>query len=62
MVILWCEPKKLYGEIIVIECIVVLLVPSPRHLIEGLVDFINDQIYSASYNCSLNCSILGKNY
>jgi hypothetical protein len=23
MVNLWCEPKKLYGEIMVIECIVV---------------------------------------
>ncbi len=36
--------------------------PSPRHLIGGLVDFINDQIYSASYYCPLNCSILGKNH
>ena len=62
MVILWCEPKKLYGEIIVIECIVVLLVPSPRHLILNLLVFINDQIYSASLNCPFQCSILGKNY
>ena len=27
-----------------------------------VLDFINDQIYSACYNCSLNCNILGKNY
>ena len=38
------------------------LFPLPRHLIRGLVVFINDQIYSSSYNCSLHYSILGKNY
>ena len=27
-----------------------------------VLDFINDQIYSASYNCPLHCSILGKNH
>ena len=27
-----------------------------------VLDFVNDQIYSASYNCSLSYSILGKNY
>ncbi len=37
MVNLWCKFKKLYGEIMVIECIVVLLFPSPRHLIRALV-------------------------
>ena len=38
MVNLWCEFKKLYGEIMVIECIVVSLAPSPRHLIEVCYD------------------------
>ena len=37
MVILWAISKKLYGEIMVDECIVVSLAPSPRHLIRGLV-------------------------
>jgi len=35
--------KNLYGEIMVIECIVVSLVPSPRHLIRGLVGLRDDK-------------------
>ena len=37
MVILWCEPKKPYGDSMVDDCIVVSLAPSPRHLIWDLV-------------------------
>ena len=29
MVNLWCEPKNLYGEIMVIECIVVIAKNAP---------------------------------
>ena len=36
MVILWCEPKKPYGDSMVDECIVISLAPPPRHLIVWL--------------------------
>ena len=34
--ILWCEPKKPYGDSMVDECIVVSLAPPLRHLIVWL--------------------------
>jgi len=37
MVNLWCKAKNLYGESMVNDCIVVSLVPSPRHLIWDLL-------------------------
>ena len=36
MVILWCEPKKPYGDSMGYECIVISLAPPPRHLIVWL--------------------------